>query len=628
MFFNHLPTSLGAAQAIISHLQQELVAAQRQYAALRQEQDERLEQLHATHQRLAQEIAQRRRLEAALQDTTLRLRALVEHSTDIILLLDAQGGCLYASPVVEQILGHAPATLVGHSLFTHVHPAEQRRVRRELQACLAAAEDDRPFRCRLRVNSGAWRYLEGRSCNRLHDAAVGAIVLNLRDVTEHRRATARIRRLHRTLEREARTRTAQLQLAYTFEATLKRITDKVRDSLDKDQIMQAVVQELAQAIPGTSCNAALYDLEQETAVVRYEHTHLPAPYQGRTLDLAAYPELYAQLLQGKTFQFCSLSPNRQRGKVALLAQPILDDAKVLGDLWLSNQPHYGFTAQDVRLVQQVANQCAIALRQSQLYQAAQARVAELALLNQRKDDFLNTVSHELRAPMANIKMSTQMLAMQLPTLDPDPDNSIQRYVQILQDECQRETSLINDLLDLARLDSGNAALERTTLDVEEQLLRVVVAFQGRMQQQHQHLQLDIASDLPPLASHEASFNRIMTELLHNACKYTPPHEQIAIAALMQAPSEPPLESAAASRSAPLPELQITVANTGVDIAPADCDRLFDEFYRIPANDLRQQGGTGLGLSLVKKLVEHLGGAIAVTSAHNRIAFTWRLPLVP
>jgi signal transduction histidine kinase len=166
-------------------------------------------------------------------------------------------------------------------------------------------------------------------------------------------------------------------------------------------------------------------------------------------------------------------------------------------------------------------------------------------------------------------------------------------------------------------------LERTALDVEEQLLRVVVAFQGRIQNQQQQLQLEIAPNLPLLSSHEASFNRILTELLHNACKYTPTGEQIAIAA-QRCPPAPDTNTAA---PAPPPaRLQIVVANTGVEIAATECDRIFEEFYRIPANDCRQQGGTGLGLSLVKKLVIHLGGTIEVASAENRTAFTLYFPL--
>jgi signal transduction histidine kinase len=106
------------------------------------------------------------------------------------------------------------------------------------------------------------------------------------------------------------------------------------------------------------------------------------------------------------------------------------------------------------LVKQVCNQCAIAIRQARLYEAAQIQVQELDRLNRLKDDFLSTVSHELRTPMSNIKMATYMLGISLSKLGAlEKDQSTQRYFKILNDECQRETLLIDNLLDLSRLDA-------------------------------------------------------------------------------------------------------------------------------------------------------------------------------
>ncbi|NJR64637.1 MAG: PAS domain-containing protein [Leptolyngbyaceae cyanobacterium CRU_2_3] len=196
-----------------------------------------------------------------------------------------------------------------------------------------------------------------------------------------------IQRLNDDLESEVQARTAQLQLAFEFEATLKRITDRVRDSLDEDLILQAAVRELATVIGVSCCNASLYDTEQGTSTTCYEYTHSMSPYQGRVSKFSAVPELYDQLLEGQYFQFCSLVPNPERGLVAMLACPILDDQDVIGDLWLINHKDYAFNDQDIRLVQQVANQCAIAIRQARLYEASQSQVKELEHLNQLKDDF-------------------------------------------------------------------------------------------------------------------------------------------------------------------------------------------------------------------------------------------------
>lgn len=617
---------LTVAQDMICRLHQELVAANNEFIALTLELEERMDQLRAINQQLALEIAERLRIEASLQERELRFRALVENGSDIIILLNRRGICTYASPSVERILGYRPIDLEGRNVFSRVHPTEQARLQQDFLSVLSHPHTERPLFCRVRAAQGGWRYLEGISCNRLDDPPVQAIVLNLRDVTERQRAEVRIQRLNRNLEREVRTRTTQLQLAYDFEATLKRITDKVRDSLDEAQIMQTAVQELAQAIPGNSCNAALYDLQQQTAVVCYEYTHLPFSYRGRTLDIAAYPELYKQLLRGETFQFCSLVPNQERGRVSILVQPISDNEGVLGDLWITNQQHYGFSLQDVGLVQQVANQCAIALRQSRLYQAAQAQVHELERLNRLKDDFLSTVSHELRAPMANIKMSAQMLDIQLHSLGIEEESPINRYVKILQDECQREICLINDLLDLARLDARTESLEAVPINLREYLSVIADAFQERAQSQQQHLDLNLAPELPHLYIHEAYLNRILTELLHNACKYTPSHEHIEVAAQVVSSLQENFQADGSVSPISNRQLQISVTNTGVEISSEERDRIFDKFYRIPNNDPWKHGGTGLGLALVKKLAEQLGCHIYVTSEDSQTSFMLSFPI--
>ncbi|MBC7971240.1 MAG: GAF domain-containing protein [Verrucomicrobia bacterium] len=433
------------------------------------------------------------------------------------------------------------------------------------------------------------------------------------------------------LEVQVQARTAQLQLAFDFEATLKRITDRVRDSLDETQILQAVVQELAIAVDVRSCNAALYNLEQHSATVRYEYAASLMPIQGRVLRMGNFEEGYRQLLQGQYFQFCSLLPNSHRGRVVMLACPIMDDQRVLGDLWLVNPSEYAFTEQDIRLVQQVANQCAIALRQSRLYQALQTQVNDLEQLNYLKDDFLSTVSHELRTPMANIKMALHMLEISLkaaepsskssplqtalehpgqPNVEPKPKQpaNVDRYLQILRSECQREIDLITDLLDLTRLDSETEPLILTSVELETWIPGVVKPFVDRAQNQQQHLQIDIAP-VPPLITEQSYLERIVAELLNNACKYTPAGASIVVAARTTVDG-----------------LKLSVTNTGVEIPKREQVRIFDKFYRIPKHDPWKQGGTGLGLALVKKLADCLGASINVESNAEKTTFQLQFPM--
>lgn len=426
--------------------------------------------------------------------------------------------------------------------------------------------------------------------------------------------------LNTDLEHQVTVRTAELQQAIQFDGLLKRITDKVRDSLDEQQILQTVVQELVQGMSVECCDTGIYDPAHTTSTITNEFIRDLKSALGKTIEMATSPhaEVYAHLLQGKTCIFGDLVPNPLRSETrlfAILACPIVDDQNVLGDLWVFKHRSEIFNDQEIRLVQQVANQCAIALRQSRLYQAAQTQVLALERLNQLKDDFLSTVSHELRTPMSNIKMAAQMLEIQLTSLgilgtaanDQAKLTQVNRYFHILQEECQRETALINDLLDLTRIDIRPDPLRAIQIELHSWIFLIVEPFTYRMRSQQQTLEIHIPTTLT-LETDLTYLERILRELINNACKYTPPGETISITAQAIATG-----------------VELRICNTGVEIPAAELERVFDRFYRVPSHDPWQHGGTGLGLALAKRFVEFLGGTVRVASASNRTEFVLNLP---
>jgi PAS domain S-box-containing protein len=419
------------------------------------------------------------------------------------------------------------------------------------------------------------------------------------------------------LRRNYGTRKAQLQQALKSEAMLKRITDKVRDSLDESHILQTAVQELVLVLQLRGCNAALYDAEREMATISYEYTADVPAAQGQQVPMNALATEYRQLLQRQHFQFCSRT-SQARGKVAVLACPIVDNQQALGDLWLFKHKDESFSDLEISLVQQVATQCAIAIRQARLYQEVQSQVSELERLNRLKDEFLSTISHELRTPVSNMKMAIQMIALTLNREQPflaelakphESQTRLARYFQILQNECEREINLINDVLDLQRLEGGTQPLKLAAVHLQDWLPRLVAPYREKAQKHQQNLQLYISPKIPPFFGDQSSLERILIELLNNACKYTPQQEQI----YLTVRDKPGL-------------VQIAVTNTGVEIPDSELARIFEKFYRIPSTDPWKQGGTGLGLALIKKLVAHLGGILEVDSKNNATCFSVTLPL--
>lgn len=401
-----------------------------------------------------------------------------------------------------------------------------------------------------------------------------------------------------------------LQQSLTFEALLKRITDRVRDSLDEQHILQRAVKELSEGLKVSACNTGLYNLNDSTSTICAEYTTSLPSVLHQTVRMADFPEGYQQLLAGQPLQVCLFNSGAQRGPTTVLAYPIVDDGGVLGDLWLFRSPEQGFDDLEMRVVEQVATQCAIALRQARLYDAAQAQVKALEKVNWLKDDFLSTVSHELRTPVSNMKLSIRMLDIALNQGEPLNGNrqKVERYLQILQGECQREIDLINDLLDLQRLMSGEKTLNLQTVNLETWLTQLTKPFQTRAQARQQTLYLHLPEPMPPLVADIGSLERVISELLNNACKYTPPGETITL----QVHSY-------------MGQVQFSLRNSGVEIPAHELPRIFDKFYRVPNADPWKQGGTGLGLALVQRLVEHIGGRIDVKSAWGETMFTVTVP---
>ena len=453
--------------------------------------------------------------------------------------------------------------------------------------------------------------------------------------------------LDRAVLDQSQEQTTQLQQALDFETLLKRIIDKVRDSLDESQILQTAVQELATELNTSSCNTGLYDLNLATSTIAHESIQADAlSAQGRVVYLEDEEMIYSQLLAGKAVQFCWISSTEKtlqpgsEGSTTLVC-PLINNQDVMGDIWLARSDESGFGATEVHLVQQVASQCAIAIRQARLYAAAQQQVTELESLNQIKDDFLKAISNELRTPISSIKMASQLLEIRLNGLGllETDDEQIRRYLQILQSECDREISLINNMLDLSRLDAHMEPVHQTPIKLQDWIPHLLEPFAAQRQKQQQQIVIDIPANLSPVVSDLASLGRVLTELFNNAFKYTPAHETIKVSAGIESREFPRLsERLGRGLKAHFPQqnheifqptltfFAIRVSNSGVKILPSEQARIFDKFYRIPNADPWKQGGTGLGLALVKRMVTHLSGDIQVFSKQNWTTFTVYLPL--
>ncbi|MEH1937615.1 MAG: response regulator [Nostoc sp.] len=246
---------------------------------------------------------------------------------------------------------------------------------------------------------------------------------------------------------------------------------------------------------------------------------------------------------------------------------------------------------------------AVEARQKQIEQ--EKLVVQWEEINQLKNDFLNLVSHELRSPLSNMKVMIQMLQLSTSA------EEAQRYLELMESECDRELGLINYLLDLQRLESSSyPVITPDALLLQQWLLWVIEPFQIRVQEHQQTLQLNLPSNLPSLFSDGISLERILVELLNNACKYTPVRGEIILSV--------------SYNSSETPAKTIITTSNSAEIPVTDLSRIFEKFYRVPNADIWNQGGSGLGLPIVQKLVEQLQGNIQVESGNGWTTFTLTL----
>lgn len=226
-----------------------------------------------------------------------------------------------------------------------------------------------------------------------------------------------------------------------------------------------------------------------------------------------------------------------------------------------------------------------------------------------KTEFIGTMSHELRTPMTAIKGFTQLLSMG----GLGPLNDTQReFVTTIYSNTERMIAMINDVLDITKIESGSVELEWRSLHLAEALSGVMAELKGLISERGHELTISIPPGLPLVRADAHRLHQILFNLLSNAVKYTPKGGKIWVEAYEARLDELPDEVRDVVDQGRR-YTQIMVRDTGVGIAPDELPRIFDRFYRTE-NPLKiEAGGTGLGLSLVRPLIELLGGRIWVSS---------------
>jgi signal transduction histidine kinase/CBS domain-containing protein len=453
---------------------------------------------------------------------------------------------------------------------------------------------------------------------------------------------ALLRSRNAELEKEVQARTAEIQEQLERDCLLAKIALRIHQSLNLNEIINAAVTEVQQFLKAD--RVVLFQVKSSTV------TKIVAESVDRNCyswmgNQASFGYLMSNLKVKKNKSYAvddiaqtdlpveQVTSLKEKQVKAFLIVPICQDSQVWGIM--CTQEYSGireWQASEIDLLQQLATQLAIAIQQAQLYQQVQTlntdlerqvqertseleqKVKELEQLNILKDDFLSTVSHELRTPLSNMKMAIHMLK-----IFPVPEK-VQQYLKILDTECKREIELISDLLDLQRLEAGQESIALETINLNTLLPTILEPFKSRAKERKQILNSKYPKQLPSIYSNNNSLGRILAELLNNACKYTQDGGEI-----MFLVEKKDKKSSKKSLSETPSYIKFIVSNPS-QIPESELPKIFNKFYRVPNADPWKQGGTGLGLALVQKLVEQLNGNMIASSSNGWTTFTVELPM--
>jgi signal transduction histidine kinase len=292
---------------------------------------------------------------------------------------------------------------------------------------------------------------------------------------------------------------------------------------------------------------------------------------------------------------------------AILAVPMLSEDRLVGCLVVSRNQPGEFPVETVDLLRTFATQSALAIQNARLFEEIADKGRQLEAASRHKSEFLANMSHELRTPLnAVIGFSEVLLQRMFGELNAKQDE----YLKDIYASGQHLLSLINDILDLSKIEAGRMELTPAPFHLPSALENAVTLVKERAARHAIVLHVDVDPRLGEVVGDERKVKQVLLNLLSNAVKFTPEGGRISL-------------KAAGGDGV----VEIAVTDTGIGIAPEDQAAIFEEFRQVGSDEIRKQEGTGLGLTLARKFVELHGGRIWVQSDVGRgSTFTFTLPV--
>jgi signal transduction histidine kinase len=412
---------------------------------------------------------------------------------------------------------------------------------------------------------------------------------------------------------EQRIATLERRIAY-LERIVK-VSQIINSTLSLEPLLRIIIQSATELTHTEACSIML--LDKRTGELRFTHSVGEGSEGLRDMTVPLDNSIAGWIVRKRKpllIRDAKTDPrwNSQVDKTidfdtrSILGVPLKVKDEVIGVMELLNKiDEQGFVQDDIQIANTLAAQAAIAIENARLLDELQQAYDELAELDQIKSNFVSIASHELRTPLSVILGYASFLREEV-------SGEAGEQIDIVLQSAMRLRSIIDDMVNLRHVDTGQAQLERDIFSMTELISDVAGEFDQLAKAKQQILRVDLPEDRLKIDADWQKIYLVLANLLSNAIKFTPPEGRVQISA--QRKGE---------------ELWISVMDTGIGIPERDYDRIFDSFYQVEPSLTRRYEGMGLGLSVAKSMVELHSGRMWVESVVGKGSrFTVVLPISP
>jgi GAF domain-containing protein/anti-sigma regulatory factor (Ser/Thr protein kinase) len=423
------------------------------------------------------------------------------------------------------------------------------------------------------------------------------------------------------LFQQLQARTRELARSVGELRALGEVGQTVSSTLDLQTVLSTIVGHAVQ-LSGTN-GGVIYEFDEgaqefhlrasfrmEGEIVQALQVTPVRPGQGATGQMATVraPVQVPDILEEREYTGTRVRPMLARlGYRSVLAVPLLREERIMGALTVWRKEAGSFSEEIVNLLQTFATQSALAIQNARLFREIEDKSRQIEAANRHKSEFLANMSHELRTPLNAIIGFSEVLGERL---FGELNEKQAEYTDDILTSGRHLLSLINEILDLSKVEAGRMELEVTAFDLPLAIDNARTFVRERATKHGITLDVMVDDRLGEIVGDERKIKQILLNLLSNAVKFTPEGGRIGINARQADGS-----------------VEVSVSDTGIGIAPEDQPKIFEEFRQVGTDYAHKTEGTGLGLTLAKKFVELHGGKIWVESEVGKgSTFTFTLPV--